>query len=33
MDITIDSSTKEALLENLEKRNKDAVRLAIKGFG
>jgi len=33
MDITIDSSTKEALLENLKKRNKDAVRLAIKGFG
>lgn len=33
MDITIDSSTKEALLENLKNRNKDAVRLAIKGFG
>jgi len=33
MNIVIDESTKEALLENLQKRNKDAVRLAIKGFG
>jgi hypothetical protein len=33
MNIIIDESTKQALLENLEKRNKKAVRLAIKGFG
>lgn len=33
MNVTIDESTKEALLDNLKKRNKDAVRLAIKGFG
>jgi hypothetical protein len=33
MNVIIDDSAKEALLENLEKRNKNAVRLAIKGFG
>lgn len=33
MNVIIDDATKEALLENLKKRNKEAVRLAIKGFG
>ena len=33
MNVIIDESTKQALSENLEKRNKKAVRLAIKGFG
>lgn len=33
MNVIIDESTKQALLENLKKRNKSAVRLAIKGFG
>lgn len=33
MNIIIDDSTKEALLDNLKKRNKEAVRLAIRGFG
>lgn len=33
MNVIIDDTTKEALKQNLEKRNKDAVRLAIKGFG
>jgi hypothetical protein len=33
MNVIIDNSTKEALLENLQKRNKNVVRLAIKGFG
>jgi hypothetical protein len=33
MNVIIDDSTKEALLENLKKRNKNVVRLAIKGFG
>jgi hypothetical protein len=33
MNVIIDDSTKEALLANLEKRNKHAVRLALKGFG
>jgi hypothetical protein len=33
MNVIIDDSAKEALRENLEKRNKKAVRLAIKGFG
>jgi hypothetical protein len=33
MNITIEDNTREALLENLSKRNKSAVRLSIKGFG
>ncbi|SKA79001.1 hypothetical protein SAMN05428976_103192 [Clostridium sp. USBA 49] len=33
MNIIIDEETKKALLENLKKRNKSAVRLSIKGFG
>jgi hypothetical protein len=33
MNVIIDDSTKAALLENLQKRNKNVVRLAIKGFG
>ncbi len=33
MNIIIDDNAKEALRANLEKRNKNAVRLAIKGFG
>jgi hypothetical protein len=33
VNIIIDDSAKEALRDNLEKRNKNAVRLAIKGFG
>jgi hypothetical protein len=33
MNVIIDDSTKEALLENLKNRNKNVVRLAIKGFG
>jgi hypothetical protein len=33
VNIIIDDTAKEALRANLEKRNKKAVRLAIKGFG
>lgn len=33
MNVIIDDTTKEALKQNLEKRNKTAVRLSIKGFG
>lgn len=33
MHVTLEESTKEALKQNLEKRNKSAVRLSIKGFG
>ena len=33
MNVIIDDSAKAALLENLKKRNKNAVRLAINGFG
>jgi hypothetical protein len=33
VNIIIEDNAKEALRENLEKRNKSAVRLAIKGFG
>lgn len=33
MNVILDKEAKEALLENLKKRNKKAVRLAIKGFG
>lgn len=33
VNILIENDAKEALRANLEKRNKNAVRLAIKGFG
>lgn len=33
MNVVFDDATKEALKSSLEKRNKDAVRLAITGFG
>lgn len=33
MNVIIDNETKEALVNNLNKRNKSAVRLSIKGFG
>lgn len=33
MNVIIDDAAKEALKQNLEKRNKTAVRLSIKGFG
>lgn len=33
MNVIIDDATKEALKENLENRNKTAVRLTLKGFG
>lgn len=33
MNILFDDNTKNALLENLEKQNKSAVRLMVKGFG
>lgn len=33
MNVILDKEAKEALLENLKKRSKKAVRLAIKGFG
>lgn len=33
MNVILEKDTREALLENLKKRNKTAVRLSIKGFG
>ena len=33
MNVILEDNAKEALLENLKKRNKNAVRLAIQGFG
>jgi len=33
MNINIDESTKDALLNDLTKHNKNAVRLMVKGFG
>lgn len=33
MNVIIDDAAKEALKQNLEKRDKSAVRLSIKGFG
>jgi hypothetical protein len=33
VNIIIEDDAKDALRANLEKRNKNAVRLAIKGFG
>ena len=33
MNILLDENTKKALIENLEKENKSAVRLMVKGFG
>lgn len=33
MNILFDENTKEAMLSNLEKQNKSAVRLIVKGFG
>lgn len=33
MNVIIDDTAKEALKQNLEKRNKSAVRLTLKGFG
>jgi hypothetical protein len=33
MNVIIDDTAKDALKQSLEKRNKNAVRLSIKGFG
>lgn len=33
MNILFDDNTKNALLKSLEKQNKTAIRLTIKGFG
>jgi hypothetical protein len=33
MNISIDENTKQALRDMLQEKNKDAVRIAIKGFG
>jgi hypothetical protein len=33
MNIIFDDNTKEALVKNLEEKNKSAVRLMVRGFG